>query len=125
MEEVSHADSEGQLDDDSEQDLHSISQSKYPDPDTVVTNLWWSKAHFSSSPAVGRDVLLHNNLERSHSQSPPEANLDLSQYRLFTSDRSASQVPETRIADPNLVGRDDKASESDFALPEEDMYVLR
>lgn len=118
-------DSEGRLDDDSEQELHSISQSKYPDPDTVVSNPWWSKAHFSSSPAVGRDVLLHN-LERTHSGSRPEANLDLSQYHLFTSDRSASQVPETRIADPNLVGRDDHASESDFALPEEeDMYVLR
>ncbi|KAI4237344.1 MAG: hypothetical protein LQ349_001916 [Xanthoria aureola] len=119
MEEVSHADSEGRLDDDSEQDLHSISQSKYPDPDTLVSNLWWSKAHFSSSPAVGRDVLLHNS-EGSHSGSRPEANLDLSRYHLFTSDRSASQVPETRIADPNLVGRDDHASESEFALPEEE-----
>lgn len=125
MEEITPADSDDGFDQDSEQDLHSFSQSTYPDPDTVVGNPWWSKAHPPSSPAARRDGLLHD-LERSHGGSQPKANPDLSPYHVTTSDGSVSQVLETRLANPYLVGRDDHASESDFALPEEDdMYVLR
>ncbi|KAI4263381.1 MAG: hypothetical protein L6R42_001470 [Xanthoria sp. 1 TBL-2021] len=119
MEEITPADSDDGFDQDSEQDLHSFSQSTYPDPDTVVGNPWWSKAHPPSSQAARRDGLLHD-LERSHGGSQPKANPDLSPYHVTTSDGSVSQVLETRLANPYLVGRDDHASESDFALPEED-----
>ncbi|KAL8892365.1 MAG: hypothetical protein Q9215_000764 [Flavoplaca cf. flavocitrina] len=111
----SHADSDDPLDENSAQDLHSFSHSTYPDPDTVVGDPWWTKAHFPPSPVLAGDGMW----PRSQSRSQLEAFPDLIQYCVTAPDLSGSQVG-TRFADPYRSARDNDVSESDFALPEED-----
>ncbi|KAL8900715.1 MAG: hypothetical protein Q9192_000916 [Flavoplaca navasiana] len=111
----SQADSDDALDENSAQDLHSFSHSTYPDPDTVVADPWWTKAHFPSSPVLAGDGMW----PRSQSRSQLEAFPDLIQYCVTAPDASGSQV-RARFADPYRSARDNDVSESDFALPEED-----
>ncbi|KAL8879831.1 MAG: hypothetical protein Q9198_002637 [Flavoplaca austrocitrina] len=111
----SHADSDDSLDENSAQDLHSFSHSTYPDPDTVVGDPWWTKAHFPPSPVLAGDGMW----PRSQSRSQLEAFPDLIQYCVTAPDPSGSQVG-ARFADPYRSARDNDVSESDFALPEDD-----
>ncbi|KAL8929626.1 MAG: hypothetical protein Q9172_000422 [Xanthocarpia lactea] len=105
MEEFNHSDMDEQFDEDSTNDLRSPRRTTYPDPETVVGNTWWSKAHLPPGPAVGSQL---------------ETNPDLTEYVVTASDASGSEGPESRFADPGPVGRDEDRLGSDFALSEED-----
>ena len=115
----SRAGSDDPLDETSAQNLHSFSHSMYPDPDTVVGDPWWTKAHISPSPVLAGDGMW----PRSQSRSQLETFPDLTQYWVTAPDPSGSQVG-ARFADPYRSTRDNDVSESDYALPEEDeMYA--